>query len=323
MIVQFVVKKDGPNKGRFFWTCAKKNGKQCNFFLWGDAGASSATAAATVATTAPASALTGAKRKFSSYSPSDSVPKLDLADTIFAYTDGSCYGNANVATTVNPAGWGFVAVKPKTEMIETLAEARIPSYQVFAEQLADAENCEELFSMFGPVIISATDNSMFAHFHLGANLGSNNTGELSAIAESLIWIRQLAFDRTIPTLKRAVICYDSEYAAKSISGEYNGKKNRELIVHSRRLLDEANRALRAIGGEGIIFAHVKAHRGHYWNERADSLANDGMRGGFAPVGRYLALSAAAVPAAVAHPVLPLITPSFLGITDKKEGGDVL
>lgn len=308
MIVRYAVKKDGPNKGKFFWTCAKKNGKQCSYFQWADATAGSMAKAAPAAVVAsdPGSSVTGAKRKFSSYASSGSSrPALDLSNTIFAYTDGSCYGNANVANTVNLAGWGFVAVKPKTEAIETLVEARIPSYQVFAEQFADADNCDELISMFGPVIISATDSSMFAHFHLGATLGSNNTGELSAIAESLIWIRQLAVDQTIPTLKRAIICYDSEYAAKSISGEYNGKKNRELIIHSRRLFDEADRALKANGGEGIIFAHVKAHQGHYWNERADSLANDGMRGGFAPVGRYHVLRGAAP-----TPVIPPVTPSL-------------
>jgi len=30
------VKKEGKNKGRLFYSCARKNGKSCNFFLWAD-----------------------------------------------------------------------------------------------------------------------------------------------------------------------------------------------------------------------------------------------------------------------------------------------
>ncbi len=31
-----MVHKEGPNKGRPFYTCSKPRGEGCNFFQWGD-----------------------------------------------------------------------------------------------------------------------------------------------------------------------------------------------------------------------------------------------------------------------------------------------
>ncbi|MGB1462662.1 MAG: RNase H family protein, partial [Candidatus Poseidoniaceae archaeon] len=44
------------------------------------------------------------------------------------------------------------------------------------------------------------------------------------------------------------------------------KANRELVAHVQSLWKEVQ-ALRA-----LEWSHVKAHRGHRWNERADHLA---------------------------------------------------
>ncbi|XP_012057921.1 PREDICTED: DNA topoisomerase 3-alpha-like [Atta cephalotes] len=44
--IQLTVRKDGPNKGRLFYKCAKPQGSGCNFFLWGSDSAESNTESA-------------------------------------------------------------------------------------------------------------------------------------------------------------------------------------------------------------------------------------------------------------------------------------
>lgn len=110
-----------------------------------------------------------------------------------------------------------------------------------------------------------------------------------------------------------VIYYDSEYAAKSTTGEFNGKKNAAMISKVRQLYVSAKEALRCLfqgrraGGakdvssnypSGLLlpgylecvlaekspaqtpsarlrFQHVKGHSGDVWNDRADRMANLG------------------------------------------------
>ncbi|GME40332.1 putative px domain-containing protein [Neofusicoccum parvum] len=75
----FKVRKEGPNKGRWFYTCQKKEDQRCGFFLWDDdakprmeaavlAGRAAEPAYGAAATTAAAAAATkgngAAKRKF-------------------------------------------------------------------------------------------------------------------------------------------------------------------------------------------------------------------------------------------------------------------
>eukprot|EP00965_Chrysotila_dentata_P033808 1125168-Pleurochrysis_carterae.AAC.1 len=67
---------------------------------------------------------------------------------------------------------------------------------------------------------------------LGAKLGSNNTAELSAICEALLWLRDYA-----PSAA-AVVRYDSEYAANIASGRFKAHKNVELARRARELYAE-------------------------------------------------------------------------------------
>jgi ribonuclease HI len=86
------------------------------------------------------------------------------------------------------------------------------------------------------------------------------------------------------------IRYDSEYAAKSVQGIFNGQKNTELIHKIRAIY----KSLLAGGrrddgtirdGMKIHFEKVPAHSGVKWNERADQLALQG-RTMTCRVGRY-------------------------------------
>jgi ribonuclease HI len=67
------------------------------------------------------------------------------------------------------------------------------------------------------------------------------------------------------------IHYDSDYAAKSVLGVFNGKKNRSLIERIQSQYSEVSGMIRA-KTSSIAFVHVKGHSGNRWNDRADSLA---------------------------------------------------
>lgn len=157
------------------------------------------------------------------------------------FTDGACQGNANVATTMNPAGWGAVVV------VGCRGDPPIGG--------------EAAVELWGPVQLdqSAAD-------FLGAEVCSNNTGELSAICHALQWLS--AQDSKQP----AVICYDSKYAANQAQGLNQAHKNKALSGKSRSLLKLARQ------GRAVRFLHVKGHSGNQWNDVADRLANVGATG---------------------------------------------
>ena len=167
--------------------------------------------------------------------------------TLYLYTDGSCIGNQNVLTSRSPAGWGVAIVGEVSSL---------PSASTKATLVAQ---------LFGPV---TTDQPAHGLPFSTAEVGSNNTGELSAIAAALTW---LLHTDTLQT--PAVICYDSQYAADSVLGAFNGKRNEQLIHHSRSLYVQV--ALQ----RALSMTHVKGHSdNNQWNDLADALANRGSKG---------------------------------------------
>lgn len=152
------------------------------------------------------------------------------------YVDGSA--PINVASPTNPAGWGIVVVKdPVNHEGGTLLMARM-----------------------GPVV---TDTQ--AGDFIGAEVGSNNTGELSAIYYALDIMDELHEDDEI------TIYGDSQYAGNMANGSWKPKENKELVTNIRRLWQFQQE-------QSFIFnwAHVRAHVGHKWNELADRYANEGV-----------------------------------------------
>ena len=241
----------------------------------------------------------------------------DLKDAYFIFTDGSCLGNQSVATTQNLAGWGFVAVRLKESAIRQI-ESRlvrpedlvdISSNSFFANYFT-AESCENVIEMYGPILVknehySTFDLPVFDRVdreelelcYLGATVTSNNTGELSAIGEAIIWLKENF--HLYP--KYFFILYDSEYAAKSVQGIFNGEKNKDIITEIRKLYKEMNEKIQEQSfsmkapftgttyPRGISFLHIKAHANHYWNELADQLANKGSTD-LCKTGRYAKFS---------------------------------
>ena len=114
----------------------------------------------------------------------------------------------------------------------------------------------EIFHEFSGRVITNPDESKF----IGAEVGSNNTAELTAFAEALRWALSEGGDSEI------IIKTDSQYAGNQATGNWKAKANRELVAHVQALWDEVSQ-LRELSWD-----HVKAHSGHRWNERADHLA---------------------------------------------------
>ena len=150
------------------------------------------------------------------------------------YVDGSCLGNQNV-DHLTPAGWGIVVVEGDNGLGTGKGEI-IFEDSGLVETDRDAEN------------------------YFGAEVGSNNTAELTAFIYALRWVLIQSDDRPV------VIRADSQYAGNIASSKWKAKKNKELAKYVQSLWNEVS------AQKEISWNHVHAHRGHRWNERADHLA---------------------------------------------------
>ena len=168
------------------------------------------------------------------------MSRLDQNPHWTVYVDGSCMGNQNVDAST-PASWGLVVVVGDSGLGKGSGELH--------------------HEAAGPVVTERQ-----AEGFIGAEVGSNNTAELSGFAAALRWLLVEGGDE--PAMIRA----DSTYAGNLATGVWKAKANRELVAHVQALWDEVQ-ALRP-----LAWSHVKAHRGHRWNERADHLAARHMMG---------------------------------------------
>lgn len=150
------------------------------------------------------------------------------------YVDGSCLGNQNVDEET-PAGWGVVVITGSNDL---------------------GRGNGEIFHEFNGRVITDPDESRF----IGAEVGSNNTAELTAFAEALRWVLSEGGDSEI------IIKTDSQYAGNQATGNWKAKANRELVAHVQALWNEVSQL------RDLSWDYVKAHSGHRWNERADHLA---------------------------------------------------
>ena len=155
-------------------------------------------------------------------------------DLLSLYVDGSCLGNQNVDQNT-PAAWGLVVVKGDTGL---------------------GKGSGEIIDEKSAMVI--TDKHVVGY--IGAEVGSNNTAELSGFAAALRWL--LVEGGTQPAIIRA----DSQYAGNLAAGVWKAKANRELVANVQMLWKEVSE-LRTLS-----WSDVRAHRGHRWNERADHLA---------------------------------------------------
>jgi len=151
------------------------------------------------------------------------------------YVDGSCLGNQNVDEET-PAGWGVVVVTGDSGLGKGSGE------------IHDEKS--------GRVVVDTDDEEW-----LGARKGSNNTAELTAFAFALRWLLIESGEGT------ALIRTDSRYAGMLTDGSWKAKTNKTLVRRLQDLWREVT------GSRRLSWEHVRAHRGHRWNERADHLAS--------------------------------------------------
>jgi len=160
-------------------------------------------------------------------------------ELIHIYVDGSCLDNQNV-TNLTSAGWGFCVIE--------------------GDSGVGSGKGELVYELNGKVITDPLQTD-----YIGAEVGSNNTGELSAIAHSLRWVLSKVEECEI------VICSDSTYAGNIASGKWKAKANKKLATVTQNLWREVEFSYK------LSWKHVRAHRGHRWNERADHLAFRAMK----------------------------------------------
>ena len=140
------------------------------------------------------------------------------------YTDGA--GTRGKASRATPAGWGWALQQGSTWL-----EAS------------------------GPV---CTDPHHAKY--IGARVGSNNTGELSAIIEALLFALEHEYTKV-------VIYSDSEWSINMITGKWRPKTSTELVALAQRLAYKS--------GLATHLQWVKGHVDVAGNELADKLAGEG------------------------------------------------
>ena len=118
--------------------------------------------------------------------------------------------------------------------------------------------------LFGPVPLAQWDDRW-----LGATVASNNTGELTAMAEALLWLDQEApGNPAIPALIR----YDPTYAFDVLTGRATATENTELVQNIQTIL-------RSVSSKRCIeWSKVKGHSHDHGNDYADKLAEAGASG---------------------------------------------
>eukprot|EP00663_Eupelagonemidae_sp_cell21sb_P003029 gene3029-6398_t len=117
---------------------------------------------------------------------------------------------------------------------------------------------------------------------MGAQWSSNNTGELTAVAEALLCMA----DRSSPlydrlALRGATLVYDSEYGANMACASWTPREHRALVGATRVALRGARAVLPT-----LAWRHVKSHSQCFWNDRADARARDGAAGSCSGGGRW-------------------------------------
>ena len=105
---------------------------------------------------------------------------------------------------------------------------------------------------------------------LGADEHTSNTGELSALGESLRWLLYNDDEPNRPVLLKP----DSEYAFGVAIGDVTVNCNTRLARTVQRLYE---RVVAQRNGR-VAWAHAKAHSEHTWNDIADTLAKRGAEG---------------------------------------------
>ena len=122
---------------------------------------------------------------------------------LMAYIDGSCLENKHV-NAQTPASWSVVIVTGDNEL---------------------GKGKGTILTEFYGRVQTNPDADDF----IGAEVGSNNTGELTAMAEALRWLLKHNEEREV------LVRTDSTYAGNIASGQWRAKANLKLASHVQAL----------------------------------------------------------------------------------------
>ena len=181
--------------------------------------------------------------------PPSIPPSHTPSNRLFAYTDGS------KKLKHSSAGWSAVIVERDTHSSRQLDNPG----KLIIEQ-------------YGPVVIDPRSS-----FFLGAKAQTNNTAELSGIAEALLWFKDF---QTEPKSTKLVIITDSQYSIGLLDGTSQPQANTALVLRCRQLLADCKAA-----GTEVLFNKIASHTKNKWNDQADRLANLGATDS-TKLGRY-------------------------------------
>lgn len=156
-----------------------------------------------------------------------------------------------------------------------------------------------LAELYGPVV---TDPN--SKFFMGATVQTNNTGELTAVGEGILWLilNLPKICSSVPTpLTHIVVHSDSDYAIKTCEGMWSGDFNVELYSQVRQYIVELHACIGSLKIDNSLtrvpsfsFNKVEAHAGVEGNERADILAKRGQLE-VCNIGRYSAILVNSLP----------------------------
>ena len=119
---------------------------------------------------------------------------------------------------------------------------------------------EDVIENFGAVVLEE-GSPVF----VGAKECTNNTAELTAIVEAMIW----ALECTDISMGVVHILYDSKYAAENIMAVTHPTSNKRLVYLGRIVREKL------LGKVDLKWTWVRGHQGNPGNERADRLADAG------------------------------------------------
>eukprot|EP01050_Picozoa_sp_SAG11_P008912 SAG11_NODE_807_length_7088_cov_6.548862_6_plen_404_part_00 len=130
--------------------------------------------------------------------------------------------------------------------------------------LDPANELEEVADLYGPVVTDP-DSGWF----LGADRGSNQTGELCGVIQALLWLLKLPSDDN----EAVFICSNSLCAINQVEGRWRVNRNEVLIRCGQHLLAQLRQK------RNVYFCHVKGHCDNVGNEREDQLVQWGKTSG--------------------------------------------
>ena len=179
-----------------------------------------------------------AAKKVGAMDPMDLAAKLQETDD-WIYSDEGCDGNGAKGIW-GKSGHGAV---------------------IYA--CAEDGTVTEVANLFGPVVTDAKSD-----WYIGAERGTNQTGELCGVVMALLWLIEHAFDDD-----DVVICVDSLYAGNQLEGFWRVNCNKDLIEYGQEVLRQVREK------RDVTFIHVKGHSTDGGNDRADLLVQWGKSDG--------------------------------------------